>query len=254
MIDLNKANNFLVDAHCHIDLYKDPAGTINLAEQNRVYTIAVTNAPFVFKHTADLIGKCRYVRAAVGLHPELVATHGDQVGIVRSLLKQTRYVGEIGLDYTTADVGLRARQRAVLAQILGWCVDEKNKILTLHSRQASADVISMVGDSFDGKVILHWFSGKLKEVEQAANYGMFFSVNAAMTTSEKGKKLVAAMPVETVLTESDGPLAKIKGKPSLPTDVNLAVENLSAIWGVPTIEARRLIGETFRKLVGEDPQ
>lgn len=242
-------NSFLVDTHCHIDLYKNPAEVVRETERSGVYTIAVTNAPFVFKHTAELVAGCRYVRAAAGLHPELVATHGNQIEMLRPLLKQTRYVGEIGLDYTTTDENLRRRQRDVFERILSWCADEEDKILTIHSRRAAADVISMVGNSFQGAAILHWFTGAAKEVEKAAAYGMYFSVNPAMVSSSKGRSLISAMPVDRVLTESDGPFVKVSGRECKPENISSVVNELARLWNLPARQVQDRIYENFRSLL-----
>lgn len=239
----------LVDAHCHIDLFERPAEIVAEAERHKVYTIAVTNAPFVFRHTAELVAGCRYVRAAAGMHPELVATHGKQVEMLRPLIKETRYVGEIGLDYTTTDEKARCAQREVLSRILGWCAEDENKILTLHSRRAAADVISAIGDSFACRAILHWFTGSPKEVERAAACGFYFSVNSAMIQSEKGKSLIARMPIERVLTESDGPFVKFSGKVAKLANVGHATEVLSTLWKLSIEETRRTIFENFRSIL-----
>ena len=243
-------NSFLVDTHCHIDLYKNPAEVVRETERSGVYTIAVTNAPFVFKHTAELVAGCRYVRAAAGLHPELVATHGSQIEMLRPLLKQTRYVGEIGLDYTTADENLRRKQREIFERILGWCAEEEeDKILTIHSRRAAADVISMVGDSFQGAAILHWFTGAAKEVERAAAYGMYFSVNPAMVSSSKGRSLISAMPVDRVLTESDGPFVKVSGRECKPVNMSLVAAELAKLWNFSARQVEDRVYENFRSLL-----
>lgn len=239
--------------HCHIDLYKDPVSVIRAAEQEHIYTVAVTNAPFVFRNTEALVGTSKYVRAAAGLHPELVGSHGHQIDQLRSLLHETRYVGEIGLDYTTVDPSLRKKQRDVFEKILGWCAEDSNKILTLHSRRASSEVISMVGANFTGSPILHWFTGTSREVERAANYGFYFSVNPAMSRSKKGRLLIEAMPTDRVLTESDGPLAGVGKIPQFrPGDVRLAVEDISGLWKAPFEEASKRIRENFRNLLKPD--
>ncbi len=219
------------------------------AERNRVYTVAVTNAPFVFKHTAELVAGCRYVRVAAGLHPELVAKYGDQIEKLRPLLKETKYVGEIGLDYTTTDENLRLRQRKILERILGWCAEEKGKVLTLHSRRAAADVISMIGDSFQGKAILHWFTGNTKEVERAADFGIYFSVNPAMVMSDRGKSLISAMPIDRVLTESDGPFVKLFGRECKPENLGFVVKELAKIWNFSQQQAQHKIYENFISLL-----
>lgn len=242
--------NFFVDAHCHVDLYERPSEIIAAAERARVYTIAVTNAPFVFKHTAELVANCRYVRAAAGLHPELVATHGQQAEMLRPLLKETRYVGEIGLDYTTNDENVRRRQREVFDKILGWCAEEKNKILTIHSRRAASDTISAIGHNFPGKAILHWFSGNAKELQRAAENGLYFSVNQAMITSEKGRSLILQIPINRILTETDGPFVKIsRQQPAHPASVERTVRELASLWQIPSNEVQTQIMKNFRALL-----
>jgi len=67
----------LVDAHCHLDLFPDPAALARHVNERRIHTIAVTNAPSVFAHTEHLAAGSAYLHPAIGLHPELVATHGE---------------------------------------------------------------------------------------------------------------------------------------------------------------------------------
>lgn len=239
-----------VDAHCHVDLYKDPAGVVAEAEAAGVYTIAVTNAPSVFRHTAALAKGSRYVRAAVGLHPELVHSHGRQVEQMPPLLSETRYVGEIGLDYTTKDTAVRRSQREVLGKILSWCAGYKNKVLTLHSRRAAADTIEAVGPDYPGGVIMHWFSGSAGELERAARYGMYFSVNTAMVGSHKGQALISRMPVDRVITETDGPFVKNGADPATPRNTQLVIEGLAKLWRVSPDEAKETVFANFRRLLG----
>ena len=239
----------LVDAHCHVDLYDNPAGVVAEAEAAGVYTIAVTNAPSVFRHTAALVRDCRYVRAAVGLHPELVHSHGRQVENVPPLLKETRYVGEIGLDYTTVDQAVRRAQREVFGRILTWCAEYKDKVLTLHSRRAAADTVEAVGPNYPGGVVLHWFSGSGRELERAVGYGMYFSVNPAMVGSQKGRALISRMPVERVITETDGPFVKHGPQPAAPRHTESVIEGLAELWRTSPVEAREAVFANFKRLL-----
>jgi len=235
----------LVDAHCHLDLYSDLERIVSETEAKHIYTIAVTNAPSVFFHTAEFTAGRKYVRPALGLHPELVSSHGHELSHMRDLLKETRYVGEVGLDYQTSDLGLRKAQREVLSCILEWCADYGDKILTLHSRRAASDVTAMVGDGFPGKAILHWFSGSRKELDQASRIGLYFSVNPAMMRSEKGRSLVTLMPSDRVLTETDGPFVKIGKRLAEPADVQDVVKELASIWNLPVERARERVLKNF---------
>jgi TatD DNase family protein len=237
-----------VDAHCHIDLYELPKRVIEQAETERIYTIAVTNAPSVFEHTASLVADSKYVRPAIGLHPELVHSHKHELEDFHRHLSRTRYVGEIGLDYTSPDEDIRAAQRHVLSTIAGWVSEHEDKVLTVHSRRATRDVISIL-DGIKSQVILHWFSGSKKELERAIGCGFFFSVNSAMLLSDNGRNLVLRMPRERVLTETDGPFVQDGRSPATPNTVKTTVRVLADLWGLPSHEVQTTTLDNFRALL-----
>lgn len=242
----------LVDSHCHIDLFPEPMKLIEEAETKRVYTIAVTNTPSVFPYTESFAKGTRYVRAAVGLHPELVVSRRQELPQMWDFLKRTRYVGEIGLDYQTQDEANRRLQREVFEQILRQCADYGNKVLTIHSRRAAADVISMVGSNFTGKVVLHWYSGSLRDLLRAIDYGFYFSVNTAMVKSQKGQRLILEIPQNRLLTETDGPFIKIGGVPCSPSTVITTITNMSPLLNSSPTQLQTYILKNFRDLLIDD--
>jgi TatD DNase family protein len=237
-----------VDAHCHIDLYKDPQQVIDQAEHERIYTIAVTNTPSVFAHTAALVVQSKFVRPALGLHPELVHSHKQEIEAFRDHLTQTRYVGEVGLDYSTPDHEIRSAQREVLGEIAKWVDEYGDKVLTVHSRRAARDVISILS-GINARVILHWFSGTKKELDRAISSGFFFSVNSAMLHSDAGRALVLKMPKERVLTETDGPFVQDGSGPATPTTVKASVRGLAELWGISPGDVQATILDNFRFLL-----
>ena len=240
-----------VDTHCHIDLYPSPTRVVEACERAGIYTIAVTNAPSLFAHSYGLTWSTKFVRAAVGLHPQLVRSHGQELAKMWELLEQTRYVGEIGLDYTQSNEADHARQRTVFAAILERCSSATNKIVTIHSRRAARDVINIAGGSFPGTLILHWFSGTLRELEDALACGFLFSVNAAMLRSKKGVEIVRRVPRDRLLTETDGPFVKSSAhEASTPADVPSTVQALADIWSVDVGTAADVIRTTFARIVG----
>jgi len=242
-----------VDAHCHVDLFPQPAHIVEQAETQRIYTIAVTNAPRVFEHTARLASGSKYIRPALGLHPELAHSHKHELEQFRCYLPQTRYIGEVGLDYTTLDQGIRLQQRQVLATIAEWANESGDKVLTLHSRRAVPDLLDVL-KGIKARMILHWFSGTYKELDRAIADDYFFSINGAMMQSAKGRALVVRMPKDRILTETDGPFVKDGTSPATPTAVKVTVTHLADLWGLPLGDAQAKVLENFRSiLVGTAP-
>jgi TatD DNase family protein len=238
-----------VDTHCHIDLYEFPEQIVALAESQRIYTIAVTNAPSVFSHTVKLTAESSYVRPAIGLHPELVHSHKHEIDLFHQYLEETRYVGEIGLDYSTQDESVRRDQRDILLRIADWVSQYGDKVLTIHSRRATSDVISILSGT-KARMILHWFSGTQKELERAITNGFVFSVNGAMLSSAAGRKLVLQMPRDRVITETDGPFVKDGRGPANPTTVKDTVSRLAELWADPPADVQANLLNNFKQFLG----
>jgi len=243
-------NPSLHDTHFHLDLFEAPRQVLQRIEQARIYTIAVTNVPEVFTHTENLVKESKYVRAALGLHPELANQHYHQVSLFIQLLPKTRYIGEVGLDNQYKSAADFAQQKKVFEQILVACHAATGKILTIHSRRAEKDVVDMIGPHFPGKIILHWFSGSLRELDRAISYGFYFSINHAMTQSENGKKIINRLPTDRILLETDGPFVKIAESPCDPTVIPDIVEKIISLKKVERPEFSVLdIYNNFKTLV-----
>ena len=77
---------------------------------------------------------------------------------------------------------------------------------------------------------------------------MYFSINPAMVRTEKGRATIAALPLDRVLTESDGPFAKAAGHTSSPTDIAWLVAQLAKSWDRTPDQTRRVIHDNLAAL------
>jgi TatD DNase family protein len=191
----------------------------------------------------------RFIRAALGLHPQLVRERHHELGVMSELLGETKYIGEVGLDFTTQDDREKLLQREVFAKILDKCAQSGDKVLTIHSRRAAAEVVDMVGNAYSGKIILHWYSGSLNVLERALSFGCYISINTSMITSVKGREIVMKIPRDRLLTESDGPFVKMGGRPARPSDMEHVIEGLAGMWGVEKTLASDTVYENFRNML-----
>ena len=237
----------LHDTHFHLDLFDDHRKVITQIENEKIYTIAVTNVPEVFTHTQHLVEGTKFIRPALGFHPELACQYKNQLPLFLDLLKDTRYIGEVGLDNFKKSKEDFSDQREVFEKIVSACNDTGNKVLTVHSRRAEKEVISIIGRGFSGKVILHWYSGGLKEIDQAIMNGFYFSINYAMTQSENGRKIIDHIPIERILLETDGPFIKINSQPSTPLVTNLILSKVTNLK--QQTKMLKQIDENLRKIL-----
>lgn len=215
-----------VDFHCHLDLYPDFEVAIAKAEAARVYTLTVTTTPKAWPRNHELTRGTRYVRAALGLHPQLVADRVGELVLWERHLPETRYVGEVGLDAGPRFYKSFDAQKHVFRAVLERCAEAGGKILSVHSVRSVPAVLEMIERHLPqdrGTVVLHWFTGTKAEARRAAALGCYFSVNAEMMRSDRGRALVAELPLDRILTETDGPFTQIDGRPAAPADAPKAV-------------------------------
>jgi len=246
------ASNGLVDFHCHLDLYPDHAKAVQESEVAGVFTLAVTTTPKAWPRNHELAQATRHVRAALGLHPQLVAERANELSIWEAYLPETCYVGEVGLDAGPRFYKSFELQKQIFEQVLRRCAKAGNKIITVHSVRAGKAVLDHIEAYFpptQGKVVLHWFTGSKAETRRAIDLGCYFSINAAMLANDRHSSLVASLPLDRILTETDGPFTQIGERASKPSDVVVAVEALGRVLGIPATTIAATIRENLRRLL-----
>lgn len=242
----------LVDFHCHLDLYRDHAAAVAQCERDGVYTLAVTTTPRAWPRNREVAAGTQYVRVALGLHPQLVSERFNEISLWESYVAEARYVGEVGLDagprfYKSFDL-----QKQVFERILQSCALHGGKILTVHSVRSASTVLDMLEahlPSERGRVVLHWFAGSKREAQRAVDLGCYFSVNAEMLRTDRHRTLVASLPNERLLTETDGPFTNTGSRPTQPGDVRTTVEALAELRGSEPATVASSIQRNLRTLL-----
>jgi TatD DNase family protein len=204
----------------------------------------VTELPSRFQLLQTQVRGREWVRVALGFHPLVRVRDVDhELALFTRLLKRTDYVGEVGLDRSEQGRDTYARQRDIFERILA-LHEIRTKVLTVHSRRAEKDTIALLS-SAGVTAILHWYSGPLREIDHALAAGLYFSVNSAMLRSNNGRRIVASLPRERVVTETDAPYTKVRGRASEPRDVPAIVAELARLWAIEPDEARDAIFATM---------
>ncbi|NTV02987.1 MAG: TatD family hydrolase [Chlorobiaceae bacterium] len=241
-----------VDFHCHLDLYPDFDAVIARAEAARIYTLTVTTTPKAWPRNHELTHHTRYVRAALGLHPQLVAERAGELVLWEHYLPEARYIGEVGLDAGPRFYKSLDAQKQVFRTVLERCADVGGKILTVHSVRCVPTVLEMIESHFPqdrGFVVLHWFTGTKSEARRAAALGCYFSVNAEMIRSDRGQALVSELPLSRIITETDGPFTKIDNKLAEPASIQTTIDAIAHVRKAPNDLIAKAILCNFRALI-----
>lgn len=240
----------LIDAHCHIDRFPNPTSLAADCERERITTVAVTNLPSHYKMGVQHLIGFKYVKLALGFHPLVIGQHGCELEEFLRFLPDVAFVGEIGLDFSREGIETKAQQLKVF-RLIAEAVSGSSKFITLHSRGAANDVLDVLEECGVRNAVFHWYSGTLSVLDRAIEKGFYFSVNPSMVDSKKGQGIIARIPRERTLTETDGPYVKVGGRPAEPRDVRGVVNSLASEWEVSVDEAAKQVFDNFRRIMRE---
>lgn len=241
----------LVDFHCHLDLYQEYRRVYEECRRAEVEVLAVTTTPRAWAKNVELAAGAPNIRVGLGLHPQLVAGGVDELLLFKKLLRETIYVGEVGLDASPQFYRRFEEQKRVFREVLEACREEGGKILSVHSVRSVGEVLKMIEAYLPqnkGKAVLHWFTGTVSEAKRAYQLGCYFSINSEMLKTEQRRNTVAMLPRERILTETDGPFTIRSGNQSAPQDVIFALETLSILLNMSIEGLKSLIVSNLQRL------
>ena len=243
----------LVDYHCHLDLYPDFENQFGACTSNRIATLAVTTTPRAWPRNKELAERSPFVRVGLGIHPQIIAEFPNELDAFEKYLPEARHIGEVGLDAGPAHYKTYEQQKIIFEAILRLCAQAGGKILSVHCVRAAKDLLTLIETHLaatTNKVVLHWFSGSDSDARRAVNLGCYFSVNQPMLAKPTAVKLLANLPTQRLLTETDGPFAKVGTRSALPTDVRETTAELATLLHLDAEETRKLLCANLAALEG----
>lgn len=210
----------LIDMHFHLDFYANHQQVYNRINQMEQHTLCVTNQPEIFEACIELYKPTKYVQFGVGFHPQNAGRVSFGKSSFLRNLSYTKYVGEVGLDFSKEYVCHKDKQIEVFDYI---CKVSRDKIMSIHCRMAEEDVYRILKKNGNKKIIMHWYTGDERWMERFVELGCFFSVNSNMIRSNNGKQIINQIPINRIFVESDGPFTKVFGR-------KYTIEKLSTVY------------------------
>ena len=218
----------LLDAHCHLMGKKIFSQLLALRVKwkknhiKRIINVCSTlqeseTALQVFKDYPEVIN-------GIGKHPWKVKRSDlDEMNKFETLIASSKckVIGEVGLDYyAIKEVEKYELQR----EWFSFFIDMSNKYkkpLNIHVTGAEQDILKLLTEKWNkaGSVNIHWYSGSLDTLEGLIELGCYFSINPAIYYSQGHQNALQKMPIERLLTESDGDVfykqLNLLGEPSV---------------------------------------
>ena len=270
-------SNEFFDAHAHMSFAPDVASFASWFTERFAGAFSTTVSPADYCFAQQALVSFPKIKVGVGAHPWWVAQgkiSDEDKALLPGLVASVRYIGEVGLDFGknglaksvfATDEQTKQAQIEVLRTIFaaakkspapsvieGAGEAKGGRVFSFHAVRG-ADVIMDMLEEYelleDNTIIFHWFSGSSAQLKRARDLGCFFSVNAFMLQTKRGREYAKAIPLDRLLIETD-----------LPEEVSFdacAEGSQTCKQATEAVEARyaSMLEEAYREIValrGED--
>ncbi len=253
----------MIDSHCHLDDHSFDQDRKAVWQRARdagvmaqiIPAVTASNWPRVKETCASYAG----LYPAYGLHPMYCHEHKDHhLQQLRDWIEQEQPVaiGECGLDFYIYNPDKERQMELFTAQLD--LAAEFDLPVIIHARRAVEEVLNCIKHYPELRGVLHSYSGSRQQAERLIEMGFLMGFGGPVTypNATRLHRLVAELPLESIMLESDAPDqsdSQHQGQRNEPAYLPLILQQISALRDEPaetiaaqtTANAQRLFGITI---------
>ncbi len=260
---ISDANMKFIDAHIHLSdgEYMDKIDDL-MAEAKKFNVVALVSNSMNFETCMGSLKLAERfkgtVYAALGIHPwnVRVLEESELQKTLKLILEQKQNksviaIGEVGLDYKYTDVW--DKQIMVFNEMLR-LAEKLDLPAIIHSRGTTAQIVEMLPSYNVKKVLLHWFSNPISALSKVVENGYYITEGPPVAYSNGIREVVRRIPLENLLTETDGPVRYWKkpfdGKMTTPAFIPTVVKAIAEVKKMSEIDVSERITKNFEEFFG----
>jgi TatD DNase family protein len=256
----------IIDSHAHLeseDFDLDRAEMLERAQAAGLRAILAIGSGGSGPDRPDaavwLAEEYDWIYATVGIHPHHAGIAAEEhYGQLSDLAAHSKVIawGEIGLDYHYEDPPPEVQQ-TVLRRQLQLARAAKLPIV-IHCRDAWDDCLAILESEWKPAGlggIFHCFTGTLREAQQGLEMGFMvsFAGNVTYPRMQNLRDIAAALPLGSILTETDSPFLPPQGRRGKRNEPAFVVEVAQTLASVRDLGGEEVAAATtanFRRFFG----
>ncbi len=246
-----QACRMLIDSHCHLADERfdaDRAAVMSRAALAGVDCWVVPSAKSEeWPHLVRLAGRYPGLHPAFGIHPWYCERHRDvHLRELRRLLPGAVALGECGLDFGPERPRQAVQEHWFEQQLQ--LAEQMHKPVILHAYKALDRLIRLLRAYPGIRGVVHGFAGSSVQAERLVEMGFCLGIGTMLVKSGRLRKLVADIPAEFLLLESDAPDQSLqRGMLNEPAVLPRLLEEMAGIRNLaPEAMAARLNANAVR--------
>lgn len=253
----------LVDSHCHLDAGEFDRDRDAVIARARAAGVTRQVVPAIhatdWPKLRDICTGANGLFPAYGLHPMFLAEHRpEHLSQLREWIERERpvAVGECGLDYFVEGLDHDAQQRYFEGQLA--LAREYDLPVIVHARRAVDAVVASIREVGKLRGVVHSWSGSRQQAEQVWDLGFLLGIGGPVTyeRARRLRRLVADMPLEHLLLETDAPDqpdSGNRGQRNEPARLRTVCETIAGLRGVSPEEVAQATSANAERLFGLAP-
>ncbi|WP_293705887.1 TatD family hydrolase [Stenotrophomonas sp. UBA7606] len=248
----------LFDSHCHLDASEFDPDRAAVIERARSAGVSSQVVPAVtaasWPKLRDVCTLAPGLHAAYGLHPMFLAEHRpEHLQQLGDWLQRESpcAIGECGLDFFVEGLDPDSQRHYFQGQLqLARTFDLP---LIVHARRAVDEVILRIRRVGGLRGVVHSFSGSAEQARQLWELGFMIGLGGPLTYTRANRlrSLVAQMPLEYLLLETDAPDqpdADIRGQRNEPARLTRILATVAELRQQPAEEIAAQTTANARRL------
>ncbi len=241
-----------IDAHNHLDFYEDRLSTaIDIIRKNSILTLACAMDEQSYLSAKMLSNDNPLIIPCFGVHPSKARECGENWDKYEEYLIESRVIGEIGLDFHWIEDRQQYPAQIELLEFFLGMAKKHGKVTNLHTKGAEQEILALLKKHSVKPPIIHWYSGPFDIMKELLDYGCYFTVGVDLGYSQLTAELVQSLPLDRLLTETDGPTALewVNGQYGYPDYVKTIVQGISILKNLPEDDVQARIYENFEAIL-----
>ncbi len=249
----------LIDTHAHLDEIENLEQVITEARSANIIAIIGVGSDYESNQKVLHLAQAYkgFVYPAIGWHPgHLKDSEIDRnLEFIEAHIGQAVGIGEVGLDYhkKVRAIAEKDLQKCVLKEILK-IAKEYKKPVSIHSRYAWRDALTLIEEAQLEKAVFHWYAGTSSVLRDIVSQGYFISATPAVEYHEEHRRAVKEIPLDRLLLETDSPVVYRRGSEfeyeARPTDILRALKGASRLKGISEAQIAEVTTENALKFFG----
>ncbi len=257
--------SMFIDTHVHLDfepLLGDQLGVIQRAQDANVHKMINIGSSLAGSYNSkELADRLDSVFATCGIHPHNAKEVNKNT--LRELADLTRHnkviaIGEIGLDYFKMKNPKKTQLDAFMKQLD--LAKELGLPVVIHNRDADHEIYDILRQKEIEIGVVHFFSASYDLAQMFLKMGLYLSFTGVITFSRRSgptpdeverDRIIADMPLDRVLIETDSPFAAPephRGKPNEPAYVVEVAKRIAEIRKLSLDEVGRITSDNCTAL------